>query len=735
MPTFSSSADSSAVTLRDGTPASRPARILAVLAILLTVWVLLSTFKVIRAGWVAIPVADDWDRWMTYVSDHYSLGWFFREHVDHRLVVAKVFFAIDHLAFAGRGWFLLFCCSAIQLTTGFLLWFLAGRAYRQQAIDRLMQALVILCCVLSAQQWVNLIWPFQIQFPLVYCAAAAALCALWKSAESAWNIRWLAAAIALAIIATYSMANGILVWLVMLIAAVWLRMPRKWLGAVAVSWGIVGIAYFYHWRPSSEPGERLAFIPRITRAISFWFGHLGSPVAPLQNLFETEFHRFLLAVIPGILLALTLLAGFILLWLRPQKFTRARAMLLFYSMFLAGSSAAMAWGRSGGSLMVLYEPRYLTPSYLLWLSMLLWIWPVLVGRLHRTVVYGAICAGILFGIAIHQRAILIAVRDRVDHEKLGQLAVVDGVTDPDAWLFLYHTPAIVMNAIDYLKANSLTVYTEEWTHWPGVPLQRRFSIDHTPDACQGDFEQAMSIASPLHPGWRVTGWAWDNKAHKSPRYIVLADDTGIIAGVALAGFLPPASLAALSPKYTGSTWNGYINGQARPITAYLVEADERSICAFGTRRLHRAGGEVPFKDLGALLPVSAPEIAGAMVPDGFFKGSNSPGKPPVDGPVYGSFPDSEKGSIRIGLHLDGHTDIAIPIVTGPDTHGLSLQLRDAATKEVLAQLDPPSIRITWWAWRPDLPQGKELDVELVVEDKGSGWGQWLAIGWPHLVKP
>ena len=548
-----------------------------------------------------------------------------------------------------------------------------------------MQGLVVLCCVFSAQQWVNLIWPFQIQFPMVYCAAAAALFALWKSAVEHWNVRWLAASIALAVVATYSMANGILIWLVMLIAAVWLRMPRKWLQAVAVSWVVIGIAYFYHWHPSAASSEPLPLFTHITRAISFWFGHLGSPVAPLTNLFETEFHRFLLAVVPGVLLALILLAGFAMLWLRPQKFTSARAMLLFYSIFLAGSSAAMAWGRSTGSLMVLFEPRYLTPSYLFWLSTLLWLWPILVFRLRRSVVYGVLCAAILLGIAIHQRAVLIDVRNRVDTEKLGEMAVVDGVTDPHAWVVLYHTPAIVMDAIDYLKKNRLTIFTEEWTHWPGIPLHRRFSIDHTPDACQGEFEQAIGIASPLHPGWRLTGWAWDNRAKKSPRYILFADDTGTVAGVGLAGFEPPASLEGLSPNYTASTWNGYINGQARPITAYLVEADQRSICAFGTRRLYSAGSEVPFKDLGGLLPASAPEITGAIVPDGFFKGSGSPGKPPVDGPVYGSFPDSEKGSIRMGpFHLDGHSDIAIPIVTGPDTHGMRVEVRDAATKEMLA---------------------------------------------------
>jgi hypothetical protein len=144
---------------------------------------------------------------------------------------------------------------------------------------------------------------------------------------------------------------------------------------------------------------------------------------------------------------------------------------------------------------------------------------------------------------------------------------------------------------------------------------------------------------------------------------------------------------------------------------------------------------VTFQNLGTFLPVTLPQITGGFVVNGYFKGNNGPGAPPVDGPVYGSFPDSAKGSLRLGpFHLDGHTQIAIPVVSGPDSHNLSILVRDAATKQTLAELTPPPVRVQWWAWHPDLPTGKELNVEILVEDKGSGWGQWLAIGWPHILR-
>ena len=566
-------------------PASTPSRLqtlLVMVTVALALWILATTIIVSRAGWVAIPTADDWDRWRTLVTDHYSLTWFFLQHVDHRLVGPKILFAIDHLVFHGRGWFLLLCAFCFQALTGFMLWWLAGRAYPQSRPERLMQAAVIAACVFSAQQWVNLAWPFQVQFPLVYCAAAASLFALWKSAERDWKhgTPWLAASIAMAALATYSMANGVLAWPVLILAAFWLGMPRRWIGAITAGAIFLGAPYFYHWHKTHAPVQPPAS-ERFSRAVIFGLAHLGSPLAPLAMLPDNESFRLALAAIPGILLAVALLAGFVMLWKRRELFNHARAMLVFYCIYLAGTSAAVAYGRSDESLLESFSPRYLTPSYLLWASMLLAAWPLLLHRMQRTAFYGALCAAVLIGIAIHQRAVLIRVRDWVDVIRLGETAVVDNVTDPDPWRILFYEPRITLDAIAYLKNNNLAIFTEEWTHWPGMPLSRRFSIDPTPNACQGQFEPPMAVTSPLKPGWRVTGWAWDNKGKRAPDYVVLTDDNGLVAGVALTGFPLPPALSALPPQYTASTWNGYISGQPRSITAYVLEADHRSLCAIG----------------------------------------------------------------------------------------------------------------------------------------------------------
>ena len=97
-----------------------------------------------------------------------------------------------------------------------------------------------------------------------------------------------------------------------------------------------------------------------------------------------------------------------------------------------------------------------------------------------------------------------------------------------------------------------------------------------------------------------------------------------------------------------------------------------------------------------------------------------------EGEVYRS---TGSGVIRFGpIRLAGHSAMAIPVSAGPDNHNLSVKVRDAVSKKVLARLEPPPARGDWWAWRPELPRDPELTFEVVAEGRG------LALGWPHWLR-
>jgi len=53
-----------------------------------------------------------------------------------------------------------------------------------------------------------------------------------------------------------------------------------------------------------------------------------------------------------------------------------------------------------------------------------------------------------------------------------------------------------------------------------VSLDRRFSIDRQ-NACAGRFEEPTPILSPRSRAGMRPGWAWDGRAGRPPRLIVL----------------------------------------------------------------------------------------------------------------------------------------------------------------------------------------------------------------------
>lgn len=208
--------------------------------------------------------------------------------------------------------------------------------------------------------------------------------------------------------------------------------------------------------------------------------------------------------------------------------------------------------------------------------------------------------------------------------------------------------------------------------------------------------------------------------------------------------LASASNVVLVMDITGNVWTypNYVTLESEIAYAKEHLVKERfgwltvyvspSIAARGN-----SGTEVEFGELGAPFAESKAEMTGAWSRDGY---SPPAGVSPVQGAVYGTFPrtgsNSGTGTLRWGpFRLDRHSDMGIPVVTGLDDRNLSLLVRDAESKKVLARMDhPPPVQGTWWGWHPKLPHESELTVEVIAEDTGAEAGQWMALGWPHVLR-
>ena len=107
--------------------------------------------------------------------------------------------------------------------------------------------------------------------------------------------------------------------------------------------------------------------------------------------------------------------------------------------------------------------------------------------------------------------------------------------------------------------------------------------------------------------------------------------------------------------------------------------------------------------------------------------------------VYGSWAgsDTNVGRIVFGpFEAGAHRVLVLPVFAGPAGTGIQVSLQWTCG-EVIAErrdLGEAARAVRWIAWRVELPvDAADAHLELVAEDSGSGWGQWMAVGLPYWV--
>jgi glycosyltransferase involved in cell wall biosynthesis len=719
--------------------------------IIFTVSVLVTSLQIIWITYFPLPLFDRWDHWRLYLmfGKRYANFLFFQQN-EHRIALARIFIWIDHFFFHARGAFLIVSIVLVQTFSFILLWRLAGRGRSFSRDSYLLLGCFLASSMFSMQQFSNLTDGLNIAFVGVYCTAIGAVFALLRAAEAQPIGRgigkWIAITCIAAILSTYSMANGLFVWPVLILFAVWLRLPKRYAILLVMGTGALATAYLWGYQRPGRHANPIESLTHLSQMVEYSGAYLGSPIDPpaepvLKKLgFGTDSARVLCAAVFGWIGALAAIAGILVVWVKRDRFQPAEGALAHISLFILITAAAVASGRINLPTVEALTYRYHTSALIFWGCLVGLAWsklePELRNPLRRGLVYAGMVLWIFIGMVIERPRELAHAREYAGLIAESQSALVAGVFDPVPWTRAYHTPPDIFAAVDYLRSNRLSVFTEEWTRWPGTLITDHFVIDRF-SPCLGRFDAATPLQSAEMPGSRVAGWAWDEKANRPPEAVVLADNSLRIVGVAKDIYdrddVQRAVPAIMSAK-TG--WRGYISGgERRNVTAYLLESDGRSVCRLNTLPTGIPPREVEASELSDV--VQAP----VKMDDGWKENGYQPsmGKPGFDGSVYGSWIGSgaHAGTFRIGpLQITNQTAFALPLTTGPVTTGLVVRVVDATTANLVASLSPPQNHDGWWFWAVDLPSRASVQtVEIVAEDNGKDPEQWLAIGMPHFLNP
>lgn len=536
-------------------------------------------------GSTRVPWADEWAIVQQFIEyQHGSPLWplLWRSHWGHRFVIPRlVYFAdLQWAAHAPLIWLTLSLQALLITLLCALSWVLIGRKSRALFAAA---AVVILNLMLSPMQMENFVWSMQFTFPLVYTAAFVSFLCL-----AAFRTRapvFMAAAAIAATVASLTMANGILVWPVLAAQAIYLRLPRRVTIGIAVLGAAIIAAYCQSY-PVPPIGMGISGMLRHPVDASLLVGLLlGGALNPIWLPLGIG------ASLVALALALCVGWGELSAPFAQRPWLSALAALLVFVLMSAASTVA---GRM--------SPQWLSgntpvPSRLFTLVQLFWavLAILILYALSRTPrsrlsigFYGALYLSLMFLSLLRQRS---AAEDWPDFfrgvDAVGG-ALVTGVPDEQLLSILWPVGPERDAMTSFLRERRLSVFAEPRAAWLGRRVSELFP-PASADRCIGDIEKSLSIPdSPAETSWRVEGWAWNASANRAFEYLLIADQTGMVVGMArggfrhgyFPGFLVEAQTVLLPHmRYRGSQWLGYVRQPVKTSwTVYGLEGHSNQIC-------------------------------------------------------------------------------------------------------------------------------------------------------------
>jgi len=541
-----------------------------------------------------------WDSWATADflarEQPVTLSWLWSQHNEHRILIPRLISLADYRFFRGCGFFDLALIWLMQVGSAGIIAFLSldviGRS-RDRRPWRTLSGGLIVCLAFSAPQMENFFWSFQTGFVGAMFFSLLAFFCLKQSVVNGHSAFWIAGGALAAIASALGLAGG-LITLFVFAAGSWIaRTPRRTVLLIVAVFVAFTAAYLYGYsKPtsSSSPMDSLLY----HRLEIFEYG-----VVFMGNAWSQNFQEPIAAAIVGT----WGLELFLLTFLFPQynqarskgqdvlgdanlggsrltdRIPPASLALFCVAVLVIGQCFITALGRLGFGLGQATASRYATPSVFFWIVVLVLILALVLENSSVSsrfiAAYCALLLAMIGTITVRNKAIgELFARRSVDLE-LAADALRVGVTDSNSFRILFPQPDIVVRDRPFLMKHGLSIFSDNRYTLLGRHI-RDIANPSLPGSCLGSFDVASGVA--VQGGAEVQGWAWSRQEKKAPNLILLADDSGIVVGLASGGIERldvAAAIPEINDRKTG--WRGYAK-EARQVSAYAITDNGREVC-------------------------------------------------------------------------------------------------------------------------------------------------------------
>ncbi|MGH9620103.1 MAG: hypothetical protein ACRD45_10415 [Bryobacteraceae bacterium] len=529
-----------------------------------------------------------WDHWLVLDflrPGQLTLAHLWSLHNEHRYLIGRLLSLADIVLFRGQGVSLYLEIFAFQ-TVHLLIFVWIVRRFTHFSRPLLISVLAfLLYCMFSPLQLENFVWSFQTGFVLAGCAAAACfLFACWYATLPAERLRRrnfaLAGCIFLAWVSEASLANGVLVWPLLVFMALALGFRKRDLLMIFGN-GVLAVALYmpgYHTPPlSANPLDSIHHPVEVLKFVVTYLASSWDPNGPSASNFPSPAESLtMLAMAIAVLGALACLRN----WKRPSPL---RAFLYADMLFVLGTAFLTALGRLNFGYAEAASSRYQIFALAFWASLAIlgatYLNEMKAGWRAMAAAQIGVLA-ILLGTPYRYSGIEHLFANRKNELFAGYEDLVLGHLHSPSIDKLFSLPKRLPGYLAILR---------EYHAEPSLGMPELLPADMNMDsyhvapasACQGYIEHT---AFDTQKGYGVAGgWTWDNEDHRPPqRMLVASVATGSIAGRNWLLISRPdvSKIPGINSNMTGWNVSFHANGDG-PYQVFAILGHNHLVCRIG----------------------------------------------------------------------------------------------------------------------------------------------------------
>jgi hypothetical protein len=515
--------------------------------------------RVVVEGYSPLPFADFWGQFPFIeraVRGHLRIGDFWAQANEHRIFLPRIQFVVEYRFFDGRYVFLF-----VDIVVSLLL--LAGvfaAVIWAETRDRLLSwasFCVSAVAMLSPAAWENLTWAYQVQFAQVFLFATLAIIAVVVAARrDGRGAVWIGVAALAAIASTYSLANGLLVWPVLVALAVVLRLGLRSTAILGVVGAVTTFSYAWHFEPVKRHASYGESLSHPIALVKYLLVYLGSPLEK-GGVGAAGVVGFL-----GVALCTVLVA---IAWRTRSSGSVTTPSGAGVALFVLLTAVETAVGRLNLGVSQALSSRYATASFVFWLGILIgYLRPVLETRLARSrawigaPAYFGVAALVILAVGFEARPSRASLRSTVIGKELTVVAFRAGVDDSARTVTGTPASPQVLGALRWLRQRKLGPWA------PGGMVDgSRVDVRTTeaPSTCLGEIETAQPVAGGVRLEGRIDPPGGRGVAHE----LLVVDEGGLKRGLGLRG------------TDRGDSFVAYARGTVTKPHVVLVARDRRTL--------------------------------------------------------------------------------------------------------------------------------------------------------------